>query len=102
MAGFLPGGSVGPDLGRLLHVEGFARLVILERRALQVHAKLRCPDGRIVRSGAPPDPLAQSLRMRLEPQQAGRVRKHRPWIWLGKAPCPQEDKKKLGTAPPPV
>jgi hypothetical protein len=30
MAGLLPGGTVGPDLGGLLDVEGFSRLVVLE------------------------------------------------------------------------
>src|SRR6202035_1959874 len=40
MAGLLPGGAVFADLRRLLHMEGLARFVVLERRALQVHPEL--------------------------------------------------------------
>src|SRR3569833_1221472 len=84
VTGFFPRGAVGPDLSGLLHMESLAGLVILERRALQVHAELGRPHRRVVRSGTPPDTFAQALRIRLEPQQTGRVRKHRSWIWLGK------------------
>src|ERR1700722_3417088 len=83
MARLLPGGTVGPDLGGLLHIEGLACFVVLERRALQVHPELRCPDRRGVRAGAPPNPLAQALGMGLQAQQPGRIWKHGSWIRRG-------------------
>src|SRR6185437_2419738 len=64
MAGFLPGGAVGADLPGLLDVEGLSGLVVLQRRALQVHAEFCRPHRRRVGAGAPPDPLAQTFRMR--------------------------------------
>src|SRR5664280_400845 len=81
--GRLPRRAVQPDLLRLLHVERLAALVDLERRALQVHTELGRPLRGGVGAGAPPDALAQALRVRLETQQAGRVRKHRPRAGLG-------------------
>ena len=101
MAGFLPGGAVGADLLGLLDVEGLAALVELERRALQVHAELGRPFGRGVGGRAPPDALAQPFRMRLEAQQAGRVREHRPRIGLGKALAAQDVEEDLGVAAAP-
>src|SRR5258706_5415321 len=63
MACLLPGGAVGPDLGGLLHMEGLACFVVLECRALQDHPEFCCPDRRGVRAGAPPNPVAQAIRM---------------------------------------
>src|SRR4051794_25590896 len=74
VAGLFPGCAIVTDLRGLLHMEGFAGLVVLQRRALQVHAVLGGPHRRRVRAGAPPDPFAQAFRMRLEPQEAR-------WIW---------------------
>src|SRR5690606_9875289 len=51
----LPGFAIGLDLLALLHVQRLAGLVGLQRRALQVHAELRGPPGRVVRARAPPD-----------------------------------------------
>src|SRR3984893_13075333 len=68
MAGLLPGGAVFADLRRLLHMEGLARFVVLERRALQVHPKGCRPDRRGVRAGTPPDPLPQAFEIWLEAQ----------------------------------
>ena len=64
--GLLPGRAIGLDLLALLDVEGLAGLVELERRALEVHAQLRRPDRRGVGGRAPPDPVAQARRVRLE------------------------------------
>src|SRR5439155_21674789 len=69
MACLLPGGAVGPDLGGLLHMEGLACFVVLECRALQVHPEFCCPDRRSVRGGAPPNPVAQAIRIGLQAQQ---------------------------------
>src|SRR5690606_23312093 len=73
------------DLLRLLHVQRLAGLVELQGRALQVHAEARRPGRRGVRRRAPPDAPPEALRVRLEPQQAGRVREHRPRVRLGEA-----------------
>ena len=99
VAGLLPRRAVKPDLLRLLDVERLAALVDFERRALQVHAELGRPFRRRVGAGAPPDALAQALRIRLEPQQAGRVREHRPRVGLGEALAAQHFEKDLGVAP---
>src|ERR1700754_3247147 len=99
MASFLPCSAVGPDLRGLLQVEGLTGLVVLERRTLQVHAEPGGPDRRRVRAGAPPDPLAQAFRMRLDAQQTGRVGKHRSRIWLGKAFTAQHVEEDFGMAP---
>src|SRR5450755_4220688 len=80
MACLLPGGAVGPDLGGLLHMESLACLVVLECRALQVHPEFCSPDRRGVRAGAPPNPVAQAIRMRFQAQQPGRIWKHGSWI----------------------
>src|SRR4029077_10368888 len=61
--GLLPCRAVEPDLLRLLRVERLSALVDLERRALQVHAELGRPFRRRIRAGAPPDALAQALRV---------------------------------------
>lgn len=83
VAGFLPRGAIGADLFGLLDVEGLPRLVVLPRRALQVHTRLRRPDRRRVRARAPPDAVAQPFGMRLETQKARRVGKHRVRILSG-------------------
>src|SRR5439155_23970366 len=57
--GLLPCLPIGVDLLALLHVQRLAALVVLEGRALEVHAQCRGPPGRGVRAGAPPDPIAQ-------------------------------------------
>src|SRR5439155_22762630 len=90
MASLLPGGAVGPDLGGLLHMEGLACFVALECRALLVHPEFCCPDRRSVRGGAPPNPLAQALRMGFQAPQLGRIWKHGSWIGLGEALTVQE------------
>src|SRR6266404_1807059 len=102
MAYLLPGGAVGPDLGGLLHIEGLACFVVLECRALQVHPEFCCPDRRSVRGGAPPDPVAQAIRIGLQAQQPGRVWKHGSWIRLGEALTAQQVVKDLGMTPPHV
>src|SRR5208283_5724889 len=53
MSRLFPGVPVGADLLRLLDVERLAGLVVLERRALQVHAELRRPRRGRVRARAP-------------------------------------------------
>src|SRR5580692_11472578 len=100
MASLLPGGPVGPDLGGLLHMESLACFVVLECRALQVHPALCCPDCRGVRAGAPPNPVAQSIRMGFQAQQPGRIRKHRSWIGLGKTLTAQQIEENLRMTPP--
>src|SRR5450631_3655317 len=99
MACLLPGGAVGPDLGGLLQMESLARFVVLERRALQVQAKLCCPDCRDIRAGAPPDPVAQAVRMGFQAQQPGRIWKHRAWIRLGETLAAQEVQEDLRMTP---
>ena len=47
---------------------------------------LRRPDRGRVGAGAPPDPLAQAWRMRLEAQQPRRVGEHRPRVGLRRNP----------------
>src|SRR5258706_6562535 len=71
MACLLPGSAVGPDLGGLLHMKGLACFVVLECRALQVHPQICCPDRRGVRAGAPPDPVAQAIRIGLQAHSPG-------------------------------
>src|ERR1700720_3133457 len=102
MARLLPGGAVGPGLGGLLHMEGLACFVVLECRALQVHPEFCCPDRRSVRGGAPPNPLAQAIRMGFQAQQPGRIWKHGSWIRPGEALTAQQVVKDLGMTPPPV
>src|SRR6202521_567320 len=85
MACLLPGGAVGPDLDGLLHMESLARFVVLECRALQVHPELCCPDCRGVRAGAPPNPIAQAVRIGLQAQWPRRIWKHGSRIRLGEA-----------------
>src|SRR6202140_369351 len=102
MACLLPGGAGGPELGGLLHVASLARLIILECRALQVHPELCCPDCRGVRAGAPPDPVAQAVRMGFQAQQPGRVWKHGSWIRLGESLTAQQIEENLRMTPPHV
>src|SRR6201999_4211943 len=83
MAGLFPRLTVGANLRGLLDVEGLAGLVVLERRALQVHAELCRPDRGRVGAGAPPDAFAQAFRERLETEQARRVGEHRARGWRG-------------------
>src|SRR4051812_43311680 len=95
VARLFPGGAVRPDLVGLLQMEGLAGFVVLERRALQVHPELCRPDRGGVRAGAPPDPLTQAFRMRLEAKQPGWIGKHRLRIWLRKAFAAQQVKEDL-------
>ena len=80
-------------------MEGLAALVELERRTLEIEAEPGCPFGRAVGGGAPPDALAQALRVRLEAQQAGRVREHRSRVGLREPLAPQQIEEYLGVAP---
>src|SRR5690606_18080915 len=91
--------AIGPDLVCLLDMEWLARLVILQGRALQVHAQLRGPHRRRVRTRPPPDALAQALGMGLQPQQAGWVRKHRTRTRLCKTLALQNLEQNLRVLP---
>src|SRR6201984_397941 len=102
MACFLPGGAVGPDLGGLLHMESLACFVVLECRALQVHPRVRSPDCGSVGAGAPPNPVAQTIRMGFQAQQPGRIWKHGSWVRLGEALAAQQVKEDLRMTPPHV
>src|SRR4029453_491676 len=73
--------------------------VDLKRRTLQVHAELGRPLRRRIGSGAPPDALAQTLRVRLEAQQARRVREHRARVGLSEALADQHFEEDLGVTP---
>src|SRR3954466_11942780 len=64
-----------------------------------MHPVLRGPHRRRVGSRAPPDTIAQSGGMRLEPKQAGRVGKHRPWIRSRESLSFQKVEKNLGVLP---
>ena len=86
----------GVDLLRLLDVERLAALVELQGRRLHVHAQPRRPCRGRVRGGAPPDPVAQAGRMRLEAQQTGRIREHRARVGLRKPLARQQLQKDLG------
>ena len=99
MACLLPGGAIGPDLGSLLHMESLAGFVVLECRALQVHPEFCGPDRRGVGAGAPPNPVAQTIGMGFQTQQAGRVWKHGSWIRLGEALAAQQVEKDLRMTP---
>ena len=50
-------------------------------------------------AGAPPDALAQALRVGLDAQQAGRVREHRPRVRAREALAAQHVEQDLGVAP---
>src|SRR3981189_803058 len=102
MACLLPGSAVGSDLGGLLHVESLACLVVLEGRTLQVHPEVCCPDRRGVRASAPPNPVAQAIRMGFQAQQPGRIWKHGSWIRLGEALTAQQVEEDLRMTPPHV
>src|ERR1700722_11255956 len=102
MACLLPSGAVGPDLCGLLHMESLACFVVLECRALQVYPEFCCPDRRGIRAGAPPNPVAQAIRIRFQAQQPGRIRKHGSWIRLGEALTAQQVEKDLRVTPPHV
>ena len=99
MAGLLPGGAEGADLGGLLDMERLAGLVVLQRRTLQVHAKLGSPDRRGVGAGPPPDPVTQARRIRLEAQRAGRIWKHRPRVRLRETLAAQHVEEHLRMLP---
>src|ERR1043166_7414030 len=91
-------GNMGFDLLALLDVESLTRLIILERRTLEIHAELRRPPGRRVGTRTPPDPLAQSSGMGLEAQQTGRIGKHGPRIGLREAIALQQSEEHFGLA----
>src|SRR5580765_357255 len=61
VSGGFPSLTIGFNLLALLDVQRFARLIILERRTLEIHAEFRGPLGRRVGTRAPPDSLAQSF-----------------------------------------
>src|ERR1700720_1263128 len=102
MACLLPGGAVSPDLGGLLHMESLPCFVVLECRALQVHPVLCRPDCRGVRAGAPPNPVAQAVRIGFQAQQPRRIWKHGAWIRLGEALAAQQIEEDLRMTPPHV
>src|ERR1700674_2207856 len=83
-------------------MESLACFVVLERRALQVHPELCCPDRRGVRARAPPNPVAQAIGVGFQPQQPGRIWKHGSWIWLGEAFTTQQVEEDLRMTPPHV
>ena len=99
MSGLLPGGAELADLLGLLDVKWFSALVELQGGALQVHPQFRGPFRRGVGSRAPPDPVAKAFGMRLETQQARRVREHRPRIWLCEAFSPEKVEEHACVAP---
>src|ERR1019366_6293700 len=100
MACLPPGGAVGSDLGSLLHMESLACFVVLECRALQVHPEFCCPDCRGVRTGAPPNPVAQAIRIGFQAKQPGRVWKHGSWIRLCETLTAQQVEEALRVTPP--
>src|SRR5216684_1113131 len=61
MSSVLPRLTIGVNLLALLYVERLARLIIFERRTLEIHAQLRGPLGGRVGTRPPPDSLAQSF-----------------------------------------
>ena len=86
VAGFLPGFSVSQDLRGLLDMEGLSGLIILQRRALQIHAEIGCPDGTPPERRYFPMPLWKSFR--ISPGLIGRAgpRRSSPeGSFLGKA-----------------
>src|ERR1700753_116437 len=99
MARRLPGGAASPDLAGLWDMESLARFVVLEVRALQIHPEFCCPDRRGVRAGAPPNPVAKAIRMGFQPQQPGRIWKHRSWIGLSETFAAQQVVEDLGMTP---
>ena len=99
VAGCGPGRTVGTDLLGLLDMEGLAALIELQCGALQVQAELGRPFGGGVGGGTPPNPVAQTLRVRLEAQQARRVREHGPRVRLGEALAAQDIKEDLRVTP---
>src|SRR3954471_21212887 len=102
MPRLLPRLPEDPDLTRLLNVERLARFVFLQRRALQIHSALGRPSRRRVGRRAPPDALAQSRRVWLEPQQSRGIRKHWARTWLRESFATQQIEEHLGMAAPEV
>src|SRR5215210_2958710 len=98
MADLLPSLSKGVDLLALLDVERLVAFCEDESRAHQVHALFCGPDGGVSRPRAPPDAIAQTRRERLQAQQAGWVREHRPRIRLSKPLTFQELEEDLRVA----
>jgi hypothetical protein len=92
----MPRGS--PDLACLLHMEGLAVFVVLERGTLQVHAKLGGPDSCGIGARAPPDAVAQAFGMRFDAQQAGRVLEQRPRVGLRETLAAQHVEQNFGVA----
>jgi hypothetical protein len=99
VSGRLPSRAEDPDLLRLLDVKRASALVDLECRALQVHPELGGPLSGGVRGGAPPDSFAQALRVGLDAQEAGWIRKHRPWVRTREAVSAQHLQKDFGVVP---
>ena len=50
-----------PNLLRLLYVKRTSALIVFECRTLQIHSMLGCPGSSRIRTGAPPDSIAQTL-----------------------------------------
>src|SRR5690606_35437434 len=86
----------GTQLFRVLDVEGLARLIVLQCRAHEVHARLGRPYRGRVRAGAPPDALAQALARGLESKEAGRVGEHAARVRLSEALPLEELQEELG------
>src|SRR5262249_20335531 len=99
MPGRLPRRAEETDLLRLLDVKRLVALDHLERRALQGHAQLGRPFRGGIGAGAPPDTLAQALRVRLDAQETRRIREHRPRARLREALAAQHLEENLGVAP---
>src|SRR5271170_4651405 len=66
MTGRLPRLTEYPDLLRLLDVERTSALVVFECGTLQIHPELGRPGCGRIRSGAPPDSIAQAFRVGLD------------------------------------
>src|SRR6185312_3628041 len=73
VAGVRPSLAEALDLLGLHLVERHAGVLAEQRRAHQVEALLGRPLGGGASAGAPPDALTEPGRVRLDPQQAGRV-----------------------------
>ena len=66
--GFCPGLAKPLDLLGLQLMERHAGVLTEKCRAHQVHSLLGCPLGGLAGAGAPPDPLAQTIRVGLDPK----------------------------------
>src|SRR5271156_5900938 len=99
MAGFFPGGTESPYLAGLLDMEGFAGLIVLECRRLQVQPTLPGPNSGGIGPRPPPDPVAQAWRVGLHAQQAWRIGKHRLRVGSRETFTAQQVEKHVGVTP---